>query len=195
MKSRMIRCITVGLLSLGCVPALLAGETSSNNSNSIQGATLPSDARIAPFPAATNRKSTTYRPVTSTDSKTSSSANVDVSVSGGFGGLNGKACVGTGGTSTSVSVGTGASVGISQSKSWDGRKSSCATASGTVPVTPGAIATGSGGVCADQDGKAYSQVKGGAGVGAGVEGFKVGVTVEVSQKTPLDKPGPGGGGR
>ena len=106
---------------------------------------------------------------------------VRVCASGGAGGVNGKACVGTGGVSWGTSAGTGVSAGASSSVNWGGRRSTCTTVSGS--GGKGAYGTGSGSVCRTNRGRTYTEVGGGGGVGAGTEGWKGAVTVEVHKRS------------
>jgi hypothetical protein len=106
--------------------------------------------------------------------------NVKACASGGIGGVNGKVCVGTDGISSSVTGGVGVSAGVSTTTSWDGKVTQCGTVSGSVGT--GYMGTGSVSSCVGPDGKNFTKVGGGVGVGAGTEGYKLGATVEYSRR-------------
>lgn len=106
--------------------------------------------------------------------------NVKVCASGGIGGVNGKVCVGTDGLSSSVTGGVGVSAGVSTTTSWDGKVTRCGTVSGSVGT--GYMGTGSVSSCVGPDGKNFTKVGAGVGVGVGTEGYKLGGTVEYTKK-------------
>jgi len=119
-----------------------------------------------------------------------------VCVSGGILGVNGKICVGPSGYGSSVSYGHGVSAGVSRKIGSDGSNLTCVQGSGTLGA--GKLVTGSIGECTAPNGRQYDMRSGGAGVGVGTEGWKLGVTVEgtsLTPRPPAARAGNGGGAR
>jgi len=123
------------------------------------------------------------------------SGNTDAKACGSIGAFGGnlKGCIGTDGASVGVSGGVGVSYGKSWKWGWDGKKTNCETLSATVPIPIGAplIATGSRSYCRDSQGKTSTKDSIGGGVGAGTEGYKGALTVELTptgETKPLQLP-------
>jgi Flp pilus assembly pilin Flp len=113
---------------------------------------------------------------------------VDLCLQGGFGGLNGKACLGTGGGSVEISGGTVATAGEKWEWGWDGSRKTC----GTIGAGGGhgVYVNGGGAICQDQYGNKYLEKGGGAGPGMGGKGWDVAGTVELTHTRNLTAASP-----
>ena len=117
-----------------------------------------------------------------------------VCAQGGFAGVNAKICKGPDGRSASIALGAPLSVGLSRSISNDGTDGWCLKGNGTAGLGP--MWSGSVGICRDNRNRGYVEESGGMGVGAGLEGMKLGATVEATHKhyvpaSPTPTPLPG----